>query len=85
MFGMNLLSSQSAGIGYAAILLLMCIVAVHGFRLAKIGYRSLKKKLPPSPPPKQEKKQEPVYFIVERRKKRSRAEYSEPKRIDFRE
>ena len=84
---MNLLSIQGQGAVYAVILFFLCVVIVHGYKLAKIGYRSLHKKLPPQPPPKAEKEKkppEPVYFIVERKKKKStKTEYSEPKRIKF--
>ncbi len=81
---MNLLSVQGQGAVYAVILFFICIVIVHGMKLAKIGYRSLHKKLPPEPPPKPEKKPEPVYYIVERKqKKRTKTEYSEPKQIKF--
>lgn len=80
---MNLLSVQGQGALYAVILLLACIVIVHGIKLARIGYRTLGKKLPPTPPPKQTEDADPVYFLVERKKKRAKTEYSEPKRIRF--
>ena len=78
-----LLSVMGLGALYAFVVLLICIILVFGLRLARIGWRTLHKNLPPDPPPKEEKKPEPVYFLVERKKKRSRAEYSTPKRIDF--
>ena len=81
--GMNLLSVQSEGALYAVLILLVCIVIVHAAKLAYIGYRTLGKKLPPSPPKKPEQKPEPVYFIVEKKKKRAKAEYTEPRRIQF--
>ncbi len=81
---MNLLSVQGQGAVFTVLLFLLCVIAVHGAKLAKIGYRTLKKKLPPDPPKKPETKPEPVYFIVEKKKKRAKAEYSEPKRIKFR-
>lgn len=83
---MNLLSVQGQGALWTIVLLLLCIIAVHGGKLAKIGYRTLRKKLPPEPPKKPEPAPpEPVYYIVERKKKRSRtkAEYSEPRQIKF--
>ncbi len=80
---MILLSVQGRGAIYAVLLFLICVIIVHGVKLAKIGYRTLGKKLPPEPPPEQEKPPEPVYYIVEKKKKRSKNEYSEPKRIKF--
>ncbi len=80
---MNLLSVQGQGALYAVLILLIVIIVVHGIKLARIGYRSLGKKLPPEPPPKEKNEAEPVYFLVERKKKRVRSEYSEPKRINF--
>ena len=83
--GMNLLSVQGQGFLYAVILLLVCIIVVHIVKLARLGYRTLGKKLPAEKPKKQAAKrgQEPVYFIVERKKKRPKPEYTEPKRIQF--
>ena len=78
-----MLSVQGEGAVYTIFLLLFCVIVVHGIKLAHIGYRTLFKKLPPSPPKEPEKKVEPVYFIVEKKKKRAKAEYSEPKRIQF--
>ena len=78
-----LLSVQGLGALYSVLALLICVLVVFGFRLARISWRSLYKKLPPEAPPKAEKPAEPVYFLVERKKKRARAEYSAPKRIDF--
>lgn len=80
---MNLLSVQGNGAIAVIFLFLICIIVVHGVKLAKLGYRTLRKKLPPDPPPKPEKKTEPVYFIVERKKKRAKAEYTEPREIKF--
>ncbi len=80
---MNLLSVQGQGALYAAVLLLICIVIVHTIKLARVGWRTLGKKLPPNPPPKEKEESEPVYFLVERKKKRPKTEYSEPKRIKF--
>lgn len=81
---MNLLSVQGQGAVFTVVLFLLCVIAVHGAKLAKIGYRTVKKKLPPEPPKKTEPKPDPVYFIVEKKKKRTKTEYSEPKEIKFR-
>ena len=81
---MLLLSVQGRGALWTVLIFLFCVILVHGFKLAKIGYRTLGKKLPAKKPKKPKKEQEPVYFIVER-KKRTKREYSEPKRITFRE
>ena len=79
-----LLSIQAYGALYSLCLLLICLVVVHGVRLALLGYRSLTKKAPPpTPKPKPAPAPEEVYYIVERKKKRAKAEYSEPKRIQF--
>lgn len=80
---MNILSVQGQGALYTVLVLIIVIIVVHGIKLARIGYRSLRKKLPPEPPPKEKNEPEPVYFLVERKKKRVRSEYSEPKRINF--
>lgn len=80
---MNILSVQGQGAMYTVLVLIIVIIVVHGIKLARIGYRSLGKKLPPEPPPKEKNEPEPVYFLVERKKKRVRSEYSEPKRINF--
>lgn len=79
---MELLSIQAWGALYAAILFVLCAVTVHAVKLAVFGYRALKKKPAEKkePPPEQ---REPVYYIVERKKKRSKPEYSDPKRIQF--
>ena len=80
---MNILSVQGQGALYTVLVLIIVIIVVHGIKLARIGYRSLGKKLPPQPPPKEKNEPEPAYFLVERKKKRVRSEYSEPKRINF--
>ena len=80
---MNILSVQGQGALYTVLVLIIVIIVVHGIKLARIGYRSLGKKLPPEPPPKEKNEPESVYFLVERKKKRVRSEYSEPKRINF--
>ena len=80
---MNILSVQGQGALYTVLVLIIVIIVVHGIKLARIGYRSLGKKLPPEPPPKEKNEPEPVYFLVERKKKRVRSEYPEPKRSNF--
>lgn len=82
------LSVQGFGALYTVLLFLLCVIVIHGIKLAKIGYRTMRKKLPPDPPPKEEDKKEhaePVYYIVERKKKRARTktEYGKPKEIKF--
>lgn len=80
--GMQFLSIQAWGALYAAILFVICAVGVHAFRLAAFGYKSMKKKPSPKKEETQEKS-EPVYYLVERKKKRRNAEYSDPKRFQF--
>ena len=65
---MNILSVQGQGALYTVLVLIIVIIVVHGIKLARIGYRSLGKKLPPEPPPKEKNEPEPVYFLVERKK-----------------
>lgn len=79
---MNLLSLQGQGFLFTIILFLICVIVVHAFVLAKIGYRTLHKKLPPDPP-QESKKSEPVYYIVEKKKKRVKSEYSDPREFKF--
>ena len=80
---MKLLSVQTQGMLYLVLIFLICIVIVHCGKLIYIGYRALGKKMPPPKPKKKTEKSEPVYFIVERKKKRAKAEYDEPRRIQF--
>lgn len=82
---MNVLSVQGLGALYVILLLLICILIVFGVKLALIGYRTLKKKLPPEPPKKPDPKPEPVYYIVEKKQKRtkSKTQYATPKEIKF--
>lgn len=80
---MNLLSVQGTGAALTVALLLFCILVVHAVKLAKVGWRTLFKKLPPEEPKKPEPKPEPVYFIVERKKKKAKSDYSRPKQIQF--
>lgn len=80
---MMLLSVQWLGALYTFFALLICIVVICGCKLARIGFRTIGKKLPPETPPKEDKPPEPVYYLVERKKKRVKTEYSDPKRIQF--
>lgn len=82
---MDILSIQAQGALYSAILFVICAVIVHAFRLARIGYRSMKKKPgeKKSSAAETHEKAEPVYYIVERKKKRPKSDYSDPKRITF--
>ena len=77
------ISLQGLGALYILLLFALCFVIVHGIKLAILGWRTFGKKLPAEKPKPAEKKTEPVYFIVEKKKKRAKAEYSEPKRIQF--
>lgn len=83
--GMKLLSVQGTGAIAVLVLLFICIVVVHVGKLAYLGYRTRGKKLPPEAPKPPEPEKEPVYYIVEKKKKRVRSEYSEPRRISFKE
>ena len=74
--GMELLSVQTQGMLFCALLLALLFLLVHLWKLLHI-VRTLKTRPP-------EKKPEPVYFLVERKKKRSKKEFSEPKEISFR-
>ena len=78
-----MLSVQGQGLIFTIIIFLFCVIVVHAFVLAKIGYRTLHKKLPPEQPPKEPKKTDPVYFIVEKKKKRVKSEYTAPREIKF--
>ena len=68
---MDVLSVQGQGALYTAIVLIAVIIVVHGIKLARIGYRTLGKKLPPDPPPEDKEPREPVYFLVERKTRRN--------------
>ena len=48
---MLLLSIQGQGALYTVCTLIICIILVFGFRLVRIGWRTLTKKLPHDPPP----------------------------------
>lgn len=70
------------GILYLFLTFIFCFILVAVIKLAYLGITTLKK--PPAveekkpPPPKTE----PVYYIVEKKRAR-RANYSEPKEIEF--
>jgi hypothetical protein len=84
-----LLSVHAFGFLWLVVLFAVCFLAVHTFRLARLG-RKYQKQRNHTPPPNtaQEKKTppqsegEPIYYIVER-KRRAKSSYSEPKRIHF--
>lgn len=83
---MNILSVQGTGAILTLALLLLVVLLVHAVKLAKVGWRTLFKKLPPEEPTRSAPKPEPVYFLVERKKKRTKkpkSELSEPKQIEF--
>lgn len=71
------------GILYLFLTFIFCFILVAVIKLAYLGITSLKKPAEPEkkepPPPK---KTEPVYYIVEK-KRAKRANYSEPKEIEF--
>ncbi len=72
------------GLLYLFIIFIVCFAVVHIFKLAMVGFKSLKPKpAPPKEEPKEKQpaKPEPVYYIVE--KKRSKRTYGEPKEISF--
>ncbi len=70
------------GILYLFLTFLFCFILVAVIKLAYLGIKTLKKpaeveeKKPPPP------KTEPVYYIVEKKRAR-KANYSEPKEIEF--
>ena len=76
-----LLSVQWLGALYSLCALIVCIIVVCGCKLARLGYRTLGKKLPSEPPPKEKEPPEPVYYPVERKKRRVKQEYEQQKRI----
>ncbi len=74
---------QLQGFLWCMLLFALCAVIVHSFKLILIGWRSFGRQKTPEPVLKQEKPPEPVYYLVERKKKRPKAEYAEPKQINF--
>ncbi len=78
---------EAIGILYLAILFVACFVFVHMVKLAVIGFKSVRKKSEEKPQPEPEKKKEPqpVYYIVEKKRARSKATYSKPREIKFKD
>lgn len=78
---------EAIGILYLAILFVACFVFVHMVKLAVIGFKSVRKKPGEKPQPEPEKKKEPhpVYYIVEKKRARSKATYSKPREIKFKD
>ena len=74
------------GAFYLILLFCLSFAIVHLFKLAYVGFLSIKKL--PEPPEKQEEKPEneqkiePVYYIVEKKRAR-KSTYSQPKEIQF--
>lgn len=65
------------------LLFFICFATVHIFKLAYLGFLSLKKK-PDEKPPVEKKPAKPTYYIVEKKRPR-RASYSEPREIEFKD
>ena len=89
---MNLLlfSAGARGLLWCALLFILPFIAVHGIKLALIGWQTYKKKSEPQksqPAPKNEppptQPTEPVYYIVEKKQRRAKPSYSDPKQIRF--
>ncbi len=77
---------EAIGILYLAILFIACFVFVHMVKLAAIGLKSVRQK--PEKKPAEEKKEkppQPVYYIVEKKRSRSKANYSAPREIKFKD
>lgn len=83
---LHLLAPTLIGALYLAILFILCFGAVTGAKLLR-RYLAARKK--PSPPPAQKAEQPPppepktVYYLVEKKRTAKRAEYKQPKKIDF--
>ncbi len=83
---LHLLAPTLIGALYLAILFILCFGAVTGAKLLR-RYLAARKK--PSPPPAQKPEQPPppepktVYYLVEKKRTAKRAEYKQPKKIDF--
>ncbi|MCD8373142.1 MAG: hypothetical protein LUD27_07575 [Clostridia bacterium] len=78
------------GLLYLVLLFICCFFAVHFVKLAVIGLKSIRKKPEPKPEPKEKKEPkpkepQPVYYIVEKKRSRSKATYSQPKEIQFKD
>ena len=90
---------KAIGLLYLAILFLACFAVVHVVKLAWIGLKSVRGKQQDAPEddngnerdkkPKKnaepDKRPEPVYYIVEKKRSRSRANYSPPREIKFKD
>lgn len=72
------------GILYLFLTFLFCFILVHLIKLAIIGLSSLKKQPAAEEKKPTQPKTEPVYYIVEKKRAR-KANYSEPKRIEFKD
>lgn len=70
------------GILYLFLTFLVCFILVVTVKLIIIGVKSLKKQPEPVEEKKPTPKTEPVYYIVEKKRAR-KANYSEPKEIEF--
>lgn len=68
------------GILYLLLTFLFCFILVHLIKLAYLGVTYIKK--PPKTEEKPTPKKEPVYYIVEK-KRAKKANYSDPKEIEF--
>ena len=68
------------GILYLLLTFLFCFILVHLIKLAYLGVSYIKK--PPKEEEKPTPKKEPVYYIVEK-KRAKKANYSDPKEIEF--
>ena len=78
---------EAIGILYLAILFVACFVFVQMVNRAVIGFKSVGRKPGDKPQPEPEKKKEPqpVYYIVEKKRARSKATYSKPREIKFKD
>ncbi len=63
-----MLSVQGQGLIFTIIIFLCCVIVVHAFVLAKIGYRTLHKNCRPNSPPKNRKKTTPFISSWKKRK-----------------
>ena len=85
--GMNILTAFPVkGFFLTLLLFALCFFGVHILLLARVGWNAQQK--PTGEPQKTEEKKplsekEPIYYIVERKTKRAKANYGEPKQINF--
>ncbi|MBD5584632.1 MAG: hypothetical protein HDQ88_06075 [Clostridia bacterium] len=70
------------GILYLFLTFLLCFILVVTVKLIILGLRSLRKQPEPVEEKKPTPQKEPVYYIVEKKRAR-KANYSEPKEIEF--